>query len=45
MILRQEDVVFVIMNVLICGWMEDALFVEKSVIIHMIHHYGQMEYV
>lgn len=25
-------------------WMEDVIFVEKSVIIHMIHHYGQMEY-
>ena len=45
MILRQEDVVFVIMNVLICGWMEDVIFVEKNVTIVITYRYGQMEYV
>ena len=40
-----EDVQTAEWNALICGWMEDVLFVEKSVIINMIHHYGQMEYV
>jgi hypothetical protein len=44
MILRQEDVVFVIMNVLICGWMEDVIFVEKNVNIVITYRYGQMEY-
>ena len=39
-----EDVQTVEWNVLTLGWMEGVLFVEKSVIIHMIHHYGQMEY-